>query len=612
MEQSLRLPEEPAPAVHSVDVRGAEGSRLTIATEGRVALPALVIVAATIVLYWPALRAGFVGDDFMILQRLRGLTAPADAIRFFTTEFFGYYRPLGFVSHALDWIRAGADPGVFHLTNILLHCAATVFVLLIAQALSPRSLAGALAALMFAFHASNHEAVVWMSARFDLLATTLGLAAVCWLVRSWPGSRWAPALLFFPALLSKESVVALPLVALAWGVFVSGESARGVAARGAAWLGALCLYSVLREVAGGVSALGGASRVPKLAVLASAILILFALSDGRWQRLRRWLLPRRDRIAGVAAVLLTALLLGALLGSGRIGALLAEKLSVAAFAVFYLTTPVLDSGWAVFSTPASVVFGAAALALVAGLILAVWRPVLMDARLWFVAVLLFATLLPISALTEGKRYLYLPSAAVSILLGVVVAELRGRSQRIAVAAAGIVLAVSAVQVHYKIRDWIWAGTMTANGARMVDQALAPSCNEGHVVFLTSPVGVRAVYTHYYYETFALSRGCIPEVFQVVMRVQRQDAEVNAGWAGPSRIVMTVPDYAGQFVTSADLRTFDLPIPMHAGFVSDTPLGTLRADPAGRELRLTLTLTDEVRRAAPHFFYYSGGAVHQLR
>ena len=572
------------------------------------------IAIVSVGLYWPARGAGFVGDDFMILHRLQGLTAPGDLLPFFRAEFFQYYRPLGFVSHALDWLAAGADPGRFHLTNIFLHAINAAFVLLVAQALSPRSLAGPLAALLFAVHASNHEAVVWVSARFDLLATAFGLAAVCWMVRAWPGSRWAPALLFFAALLSKESVVALPLVALAWGAFVLNERTRDAALRAAPWLAALVAYSVLREVAGGISAVGGASRLPKVAVLGLSIVMVLALSGGRWQGARTWLVQRRATVAVVVAASLTAALLGALLLDGAAGHLLREKLSVAGFAAFYLTTPLLDDGSAVFSDPTTSFYylgGGAGLALCSTLLFLFWRPLLSDGRFWFIGVMLVASLLPVSALTEGKRYLYLPSAGFSILLGLVIVELPGRWRKVAVAVTGVVLAVSAVQVHLKIRDWIWAGTMTADGGRLVDAALAPACDEGHVVFLTSPVGIRGIYTHFYYETFELPRGCIPEVFQVVARVQRHDIGMSARWDGPGRIVMTVPHYAWQFVAARDFRVFDIAIGAGDRQVVDTALGRLESEPDGSGLRLTLTLAGQIRQDPPHFFYYSAGEIRRL-
>ena len=64
-------------------------------------IAAALMVVATVALYWPALGAGFLGDDFMILHRLRSLSGAADVLRFFRGEFFEYYRPLGFVSHAI-------------------------------------------------------------------------------------------------------------------------------------------------------------------------------------------------------------------------------------------------------------------------------------------------------------------------------------------------------------------------------------------------------------------------------------------------------------------------------------------------------------------------------
>ena len=42
-----------------------------------------LIVAVTLAVYWPALDTGFVGDDFMILHRVRSLTGAADVLRFF-------------------------------------------------------------------------------------------------------------------------------------------------------------------------------------------------------------------------------------------------------------------------------------------------------------------------------------------------------------------------------------------------------------------------------------------------------------------------------------------------------------------------------------------------
>src|SRR3954452_3134605 len=114
------------------------GSPLAIGERRLVGAAAGLTVLATIALYWPALGAGFLGDDFMILHRLRGLGHRADVFRFFRGEFFEYYRPLGFVSHAIEWTIAGQKAREFHRTNRLLHLANRILVLLIGRSLSTR------------------------------------------------------------------------------------------------------------------------------------------------------------------------------------------------------------------------------------------------------------------------------------------------------------------------------------------------------------------------------------------------------------------------------------------------------------------------------------------
>ena len=72
----------------------------------KTATAAVLAAGAGVAVYWGALSAGFVGDDFMILHRLR---EGGSLLRFFHGEFFDYYRPLGFVAHAIDYRMAGAS-----------------------------------------------------------------------------------------------------------------------------------------------------------------------------------------------------------------------------------------------------------------------------------------------------------------------------------------------------------------------------------------------------------------------------------------------------------------------------------------------------------------------
>ncbi|HKE93440.1 MAG TPA: hypothetical protein VKB34_03970, partial [Povalibacter sp.] len=141
--------------------------------------------------------------------------------------------------------------------------------------------------------------------------------------------------------------------------------------------------------------------------------------------------------------------------------------------------------------------------------------------------------------------------------------------------------------------------------------LAPSCGTGHVVFLTSPVGVRGVYSHFYYETFEIPRGCMPEAFQVLVRVMRVDTPIAVTWSGPDQIDIIASPYRDNFVLSHDLRSFDTPLRASQPITMNTPLGEIQARIESGAARITLTLTPEARREPIHFFYFSGGHIEAL-
>ena len=585
----------------------------------------ILVAAGTFALYGPALSGGFVGDDFMILARLRPVESLPDLLRFFSGEFFGFYRPLGFISFALDWMLAGADARLFHLTSVLLHVGNVLLVYAIARALAPGSAAAGVAALLFATHAANHEAVFWISARFDLLATFCALAAL-WLVihrgarhgeraaAGTPATIWMTALLFLTALLAKESVVALPIAIAAWVVFRQRASASATLLAIAPWLAALVLYALLRYALGGVPPGGGSGRLPKLLAFGASMAMLMAVA-GRWTTARDWLGRHQRRVAIFFGVAVVGAALAAGLLENAIGAEVREKLAFAGFALFYLASPVVDVMTVPFflDPPSTWYWLGGWLSIVAAgpLVWWLWRTRVDDDRLWFLIAALVACLIPVSALVEGTRYLYLPSAVVSLTVGVIAAGLRGRTQVVMLGLIAVVSVVSALEIMRKGRDWAWAGRMTSEAAHMVDAAVAPGCDDGRIVFLTSPVGVRGVYTHFYYETFALPRGCTPDVFQVLIRVLRQDTTVRVGWEGPRRIVLTVPVYAGNFVFSEDLRHFDRPMRTGQPAVLHTPLGEVRTEAAGTELRVVLTLPDDAHTGGRRFFYYSDGRIQAL-
>ncbi|MBI4537604.1 MAG: tetratricopeptide repeat protein [candidate division NC10 bacterium] len=204
--------------------RPSGGSRRTDLRLG--ALLALVAAA----LYLGTLRYGFVWDDFQLVffnQFIRRLSAlpswiglTADEVSF--GDFSGrFYRPGTFLALALDFWVWGERSSGFHLTNVLLHTAVTFAVFWLARDLFPRPGPAMATALLFAVHPVHVEAVAWVSARADLLATlwlTIGLLAYRRARPAGGGLRlgwYAAALLAGVAGLScKETAAALPLLLL--------------------------------------------------------------------------------------------------------------------------------------------------------------------------------------------------------------------------------------------------------------------------------------------------------------------------------------------------------------------------------------------------------------
>jgi protein O-mannosyl-transferase len=185
------------------------------------ALTALLAIAV----YVDSLTYQFVWDDAVMVAQNWRLRDLANLLTWFRADFTvltsgllegHYYRPVAALALAVDLWLWGPAPAPFHLTNVLLHAAVTVLVGRLALSLGAGRLAAALAALGFALHPAHAEAVVFVSARSDLLPGLFALgcllayrkaSGVGVRARSW----WAiTALLLVAAMLAKESAVVLP------------------------------------------------------------------------------------------------------------------------------------------------------------------------------------------------------------------------------------------------------------------------------------------------------------------------------------------------------------------------------------------------------------------
>lgn len=128
------------------------------------------------------------------------------------------YIPLTLLTFQIEYAIAGANPIIFHITNLLLHTANALLVFsFVYLFLEKRSLA-LITALLFAIHPINTEAVMWASARKDLLSMFFLLGSLNCYVQytKYRETRWynLSVVAFLLCLLSKVSAALLPLILL--------------------------------------------------------------------------------------------------------------------------------------------------------------------------------------------------------------------------------------------------------------------------------------------------------------------------------------------------------------------------------------------------------------
>ncbi len=199
----------------------------------------VVLVVATVVLYYPAIHHPFVNydDDVYVTQNVHVQTGLNwDTVAWaFTTYDAANWHPLTWLSHASDCQLFQLDPAGHHATNVLLHAlnvALLFWVLLQATGSTGRSF---MVAALFALHPINVESVVWVAERKNLLSMLfflLALGVYRWYAREpRPGRYVAVACLFALGLMTKPQVITLPFVLLLWDywplrrMFADGEPA---------------------------------------------------------------------------------------------------------------------------------------------------------------------------------------------------------------------------------------------------------------------------------------------------------------------------------------------------------------------------------------------------
>jgi len=164
-----------------------------------------------------------------------------------------FYRPLVSVSFMVDFLLSydptldtaaikgypDVKPFLFHLSNTLWHCAASVLLFLLLGRLGAPRMVQAAASVLFVLHPMHTEAVAYISGRADMMSATFILAALLCATTDAGGTKRLvgitfSGLFFILGLCSKESTMIYPVL-LAIVIALRPRS-EGAASAQATWI----------------------------------------------------------------------------------------------------------------------------------------------------------------------------------------------------------------------------------------------------------------------------------------------------------------------------------------------------------------------------------------
>src|SRR3990172_4998171 len=187
-----------------------------------------VLLVVTVVAHSGALNGGFHYDDSHAIVENPAIRSWQPLYYLTSSKAFssggegGHYRPVTVATFALNYAVGRLDPVGYLVVNLGLHVAVSWMVFVTGRRLLGGSAWAGLAAVVYALHPVNAEAVNYVVARSSLLAA-LGALVAFWAVMRWRERDrlgWLVVALgaFAAALLSKESALALipPLATSGW------------------------------------------------------------------------------------------------------------------------------------------------------------------------------------------------------------------------------------------------------------------------------------------------------------------------------------------------------------------------------------------------------------
>ncbi len=195
------------------------------------------------ILYWPALTAYFVSDDYGIIYlpafHLQGILDGSMWREWFLGVGDGYlfFRPVTYVFYLFDYLAWNLNPLGYHLTSALLHAFSSFLAFLIAWRLTRVRTIALATAVIFAAMPVHASAVSWWAAKTDLTCGFFYLTSFLFFVLYRQRGRLSSLLIslvsFALALMSKEIAILVPASLLAYEISFYYGGIRNIRA----WIG---------------------------------------------------------------------------------------------------------------------------------------------------------------------------------------------------------------------------------------------------------------------------------------------------------------------------------------------------------------------------------------
>ncbi|MFO7722514.1 MAG: tetratricopeptide repeat protein [Bacteroidales bacterium] len=193
----------------------------------------LAILAGLIILIYGqsiGFQFSWFDDDAILLRNQAYVSDPGNLLPAmmrdaeFREKSMELYRPLQNVSFIIDATLSGFRPGMFHFTNLLLHFLVCAIAFLLFTELGFGRAVAMLGSVILAIHPVFAFTVSWIPARGDLLLALWTLFSLLFFIRYLKYRKSYQLILhlagFAMALLSKESGIIIPFIALFYYLFI--------------------------------------------------------------------------------------------------------------------------------------------------------------------------------------------------------------------------------------------------------------------------------------------------------------------------------------------------------------------------------------------------------